>query len=625
MMSHPSSLLRNNTTGILHHAVWLSAISILYWVVFLVPLPPQLKRQGIFLTDEFIIVVLLALVFLTYRQQVGGSKYLRLGLILIAFTLPLLRLWETAESTWNIVLGLLPWADATEYYFDANRLIEGGLFSAFSGRRPMYGGLLAVLLELSNQNLQVTLIIFTIINALVVFLFVEDIRSEFGAVSAIIALFLSQLFYRPFVGTMLTEQFGYSIGLLALIVLLRAVKITNLGLFSLGMMLLTYALLIRAGTFFVLPVLIIFAVFYLAKNRREYIKVLLAMVIAVGIPVLSNTWLGRAVSSPGAVEFANFADTLYGQTKGGLRWTQAVIDHPELASMIEPERSRYLYRLAFEEIIRNPSGLVKGSIKAWTDFILPGPLSAFGFLTFGNKLIDFLFQVLAALVFLIGLWQLWRRRKNTVIAFVLAYWLGTLFSIPFLPPIDAGIRPYAATIASIFLPVCFVFSQAVFKRLENAQHENGKIPVKISYSLASTLIILSLAGAPLLKTIAKPSVIYPIACEAEQIPIHFRLNHGSYISLSSAEEGRKTRVPAVLLEDVHRSFDDFPYGDFASILRQVKKPVLVAAVTDISTGRGMWVVAPEEWKVNEGQTTSACAETVFAVYSVMFLKTAEKP
>lgn len=624
-MSHPSSTLRNNTRDILHHAVWLSAISILYWVVFLVPLPPQFKRQGIFLTDEFIIVVLLALVFLTYRQQDGGSKYLRLGLILIAFTLPLLRLWETAESTWNIVLGLLPWADATEYYFDANRLIEGGLFSAFSGRRPMYASLLTVLLKLSHQNLQITLIIFTIINALVVFLFVEDIRSELGAVSAIIALFLSHLFYRPFVGTLLTEQFGYPIGLLALIVLLRAVKITNLGLFSLGMMLLTYALLIRAGTFFVLPLLLIFAVFYLAKNRRGYLKVLLAMVIAVGIPVLSNTWLGRVVSSPGAVEFANFADTLYGQTKGGLRWTQAVIDHPELASMIEPERSRFLYRLAFEEIISNPFGLVKGSIKAWTDFILPGPLSAFGFLTFGNKLIDFLFQVLAALAFLLGLWQLWRRRKNSVYAFVLVYWLGTLFSIPFLPPIDAGIRPYAATIASIFLPVCFVFSHAVFKRLENTQHENVNIPVKMSYSLAFTLIILSLAGTPLLKTIAKPPVIYPIACEAEQTPIHFRLNHGSYISLSSAEEGRKTKVPAVLLADVHRSFDDFPYGDFASILRKVKMPVLVAAVTDISTGRGMWVVAPEELKFTEGQTTSACAESVFAVYSVMFLKTVEKP
>src|SRR6266498_3184117 len=184
-MSHPFPFLKNKTRNLLPHVIWLAAISIVYWAVFLIPLPPQFKRQGIFLTDEFILLVLLALVFLSYRQPGWGVKYLRLGMVLIAFTLPLLRLWQTAESTWNIVLGLLPWADATEYYFDTNRLISGDLFSAFSGRRPIFASLLAVLLKLSGQNLQVVLIVFTVITALVVFLFIEEIRNELGVISAI--------------------------------------------------------------------------------------------------------------------------------------------------------------------------------------------------------------------------------------------------------------------------------------------------------------------------------------------------------------------------------------------------------------------------------------------------------
>ena len=265
-MSRSIPFLQNKTRTILRHAGWLAAISILYGAVFLLPLPPQFKRQGIFVVDELILLLLLALVFLTYRQPGWGAKYLRLGIILISFTLPLLRLWETGESTWNIVLGLLPWADATQYYFDASRLLEGGLFSAFSGRRPLYASLLALLLKLSGQNLQIVLIVFTIINALAVFLFVEEINHELGSISAIVAFYLSQLFYRPFVGTVLTEQLGYPVGLLALVVLIRGVKTNKLGLFSLGMALLTYALLIRAGTFFVLPLLILFCCSQFPEN-----------------------------------------------------------------------------------------------------------------------------------------------------------------------------------------------------------------------------------------------------------------------------------------------------------------------------------------------------------------------
>ena len=620
-MSLVSSWSRNNRSRILPHAVWLFAISFLYGTLFFLPLPPQIKKQGIFLTDEFLLLLLLALVFLTYRQTGWGAKYLRLGLILIAFTLPLLRLWETAQSTWNIVLGLLPWADATEYYFDANRLLNGGLFSAFSGRRPLYASLLAVLLKLGNQNLQITLVIFTIINALAAFLFVEDICHEFGPISAIVALYLCQLFYRPFVGTLLTEQIGYPIGLLALVVLIRAVKTTKLWSFALGLTLVTYALLIRAGTFFILPILVAFAISRFAENRQQYLKVALIMIVAVAIPILTNTWLKNDVASPNAVAFANFADTLYGQARGGVRWTQAAIDHPELASMPEPDRSRLLYHLTFEEIRNNPLGLVKGSAKALLDFILPGFFSAFGFLTFGNKSIDFLFQASAALLFLFGLWIIWKRRKNPISALILVFWLGTLISIPFLPPIDAGVRPYAATIVSVFLPVCFVFSQGLFRPVETAHDEIPGIPTEILYTVAFTLILFCLIGAPLLLRITSPTQVPVVTCKPGMMPIHFKLSPGAYISLASVSDVDKTRVPVVLLSDVHRSFDEFQYAEFAGVVRKIKQPAVIAVTTDIATGNGIWVVAPAELNTDAEQIISACAEMMVATYPVMFVKT----
>jgi hypothetical protein len=617
--------LKMRTRNLLFHIGWFIVISILYGAIYLIPLPPQFKRQGIFIADEFLTLVLLIILFFTYIKKDWWARYVGLAIVLIAFTLPLLRLWETAESTWNIILGLLPWADATSYYLDANNLIEGKLFSVFSGRRPLYASLLAVFLKLSNQNLQVALVAFTIINGLTVFLFAEEIRNEFGPVSAIVAIYLSQFFYRQFVGTTLTEQLGYPIGLIAFVVLIRAVKTNGIWLFILGMMLVTFALLVRAGTFFVLPILGLFGVFNFAVSRQQRTKVFLIVVTAVLIPITLNAWLGQAVASPDAIQFGNFADTLYGQAKGGVRWTQAAIDHPELASMVEPYRSRKLYQLALEEIIHNPSGLVRGSIKAWKDFIVPGPLSAFGFLVVGNQTVDLLFQLSASVVFLAGLWLIFKDRKSTVGGLVLAYCLGTLVSIPYLPPIDAGIRPYAATIASVFLPIIFVFSKLLNKRNGSSVTSNQVFSINAISGLAFALLLTSVVGAPLIKSIARSVQAKSAVCQPELIPINIKLLHGSYILLVSTNSMHRTQIPVVLIEDVHESFDDFPYGDFASVLRKIKQPVLVTSVNDLSTGAGLWVVAPLELKIYDGQIICACAEMVFPKYSVMFIRTFEKP
>jgi hypothetical protein len=617
--------LKMTTRNLLFHIGWLIVLSILYGAIFLIPLPPQFKRQGIFIADEFITLVLLIILLFAYSKKGWWARYVGLAMLLIAFSLPLLRLWETAESTWNIILGLLPWADATGYYLDASSLIEGKLFSVFSGRRPLYASLLAVFLKLSNQNLQIVLITFTIINGLIVFLFAEEIRNEFGSVSAIVAIYLSHFFYRPFVGTTLTEQLGFPIGLVAFVVLIRAVKTNRIWLFALGMMLVTFALLVRAGTFFVLPILGLFGVFNFAMSRQQQIRVFLIVAIAVVIPITLNAWLGRAVASPDAIQFGNFADTLYGQAKGGIRWTQAMTDHPELASMEEPYRSRKLYQLALEEIIDNPSGLVRGSVKAWKDFIAPGPQSAFGFLVVGNKAIDMVFQLSASVIFLAGLWLIFKDRNNAVARLMLAYCLGTLVSIPFLPPIDAGIRPYAATIASVFLPVIFVFSGLLYKREGSSIPSNRVFPIKIISGLALVLLLTSVVGAPLIKFFTKSVQVKSAACQPEFIPIHIKLFSGSYIVLVSTDSMYETRIPVVSIDDVHRSFDDFPYGDFASVLRKINQPGLVASVNDLSTGAGLWVVAPVEFKNYDGQIISACAEMVFPNYSVLFIRTFEKP
>ncbi|MGE5379045.1 MAG: hypothetical protein ACM3XO_28640 [Bacteroidota bacterium] len=623
-MSTEPSVLTGKAKSFFSQAAWILGIAAVLGAAYLLPLPPQFKRQGIPLADELLLLLLLSLIFLTFRFNGRGAGYIRLGSILIAFLLPLLRLWQTADSTWNIVLGLLPWADATEYYFDANRLLQGGLFSAFSGRRPFFASFLTAVLQLSHQDLQIVLLMFTILNGLVVFLFVEEVHNEFGPVSAITGLYLAQLFYRPFAGTTLTEQLGYPAGLLALIVLLRGVRAQKMGLFALGLMLLTYALMVRAGAFIVLPVLVVFAVLQFAQNLRQSLKVCLLMLAAVAIPVFFSAWLERTVAAPNAVEFANFADTLYGQARGGLRWTQAAIEHPELASMPEPARSQYLYRLAFQEIKDHPSGLVQGALKAWLDFLRPGPWGAFGFLAPGNRTIDFMLQLLAVLVFLAGIWLLWMNRARPLSKLMLAFWVGIFLSIPFLPPIDAGVRPYTGTAALLFLPVCFVFTPGLFKRASGGPETRPVPPIGLSHGLALGLICLSLIGAPLTRKMTQPVALQNISCGPGTAAIQFKLHPGSYILVSPGDSGQ-TRVPLVPLSDLHKSFDDFPYGEFAGLMRKLKQPALIAVTADARTGQGMWIVGPPALKDAEDKLIGACAEMRVATYPVMFIRTLEIP
>jgi hypothetical protein len=205
---------------------------------------------------------------------------------------------------------------------------------------------------------------------------------------------------------------------------------------------------------------------------------------------------------------------------------------------------------------------------------------------------------------------------------VLVFWIGIFLSIPFLPPIDAGIRPYAATAALLFLPVCFVFSPAIFKG-QGVQEERRVLPVGIPSGLAFTLVVLALLGAPLLKISTHPDEVQPTTCEADRTSISFKLNPGAYILLSPSTDGQKTKVPLVRLEDERRSFDDFPYSEFAVLMRKIKQPALLAVTSDISTGRGMWIVAPAEMKMLEDQIISACAKPEFATYPVMYIERLE--
>ena len=81
----------------------------LYALVFILPIPSPLNFKGLQVVDEAIVLAGCALIFLAFKKSGWGWKILALTVTLSTFTLPLLRVWESAESNYNLVLGLLPW------------------------------------------------------------------------------------------------------------------------------------------------------------------------------------------------------------------------------------------------------------------------------------------------------------------------------------------------------------------------------------------------------------------------------------------------------------------------------------------------------------------------------------
>lgn len=190
---------------------------------------------------------------------------------------------------------------------------------------------------------------FIVTISVAVFLFSKQVAKLFGHLVGFIALFLSFLFYRRFLGSLMTENLGLSLGLLGAALLLQSLRMEKYRviLATYGLFVLTMALLARAGAFLILPAIL----FYFWQNDRKNTQPVLtqnwwpvsagatAMGIAFGYNFLVRQWTG----STKHLFLGNAANSLYGMAAGyngmaaGYKgWDQFSIDHPELEGVQRP-------------------------------------------------------------------------------------------------------------------------------------------------------------------------------------------------------------------------------------------------------------------------------------------------
>ena len=498
----------------------------------------------------------LSIFFILLFSKTGSTwRALQTAFLFAVFAMTLIYKWQFAHYDGFMIGGLLPWSDAAAYNWEAHRLVNGDLLSTWGGRRPLFSGLLAVLFQLTG-DFMITLSILTLFNALAVFFVVRGINQFYGLTAAAVFLVGSVVFYFRYSGVTTSEQLGVAAGHLALFFLLLGVRTGSLKQVLFGLGFLTLALNARAGAFFILPVLILWLAFYFRKTIAFWRSACLAALVVIMVFV-SNLIMVRIIADPTSTSFSNYSYTLYGLASGNKGWDQVIKDYPDVTeSEVMP--------LAIEKIRSAPSLIVKGIFRAFGDYFRIDS-GAFSFIyrgVFRHQVNLVLWGLVASgLAYSILKW------KEGLHSFILASFLGVIFSVPLLPPIDSDkMRVYAATIPLSVLWIAAGISALVaWGRTIFTKHENqagAEIELWSQPALFFSILFIGLiVSAPLLRigSVTNYGSSNPLAspvCESGEEMIHGTKFRNVTIFIMDDDETDESYVPFIRISDFQRAIGE---------------------------------------------------------------------
>jgi hypothetical protein len=528
----------------------------LYAVILTLPLPPQIG-----LTVRYKPLVAILLIFLglypTYRYAGRAAASASLTLTLVLFALPLTGLWNSGMSEFPaVVSGLFPSIDALYYYEDARRLLEGESFGMISSGRPLFAGLLAVILGLTGQNLQWAIAILVALVAIAVFLLAREVQRTHGLLAALMVVSVLFLFYRRFNGTAFTENLGLLLGTVGFALLWRSVYPKKVSLFLLGLLLLTLALNARAGVFLVLPILALWGGWCFRQTSRFSLRIVGYGFGVICLGFALNHLLLIAVGDP-TLSFSNFSYVLYASVVGSKLWWQVRLDHPAVEGLPLAEVTSAIYGLAYAAFRENPLIFARTCLEAWAKYLSPTIEGALQFIqVYERSRLDKLLTYVIYIFSLLGLFQCYRQRQNPAYSLLLAISLGVMLSLPFVPPWIGGTgttRTYAATLPiSALLPaigLSFVVTSSKLNPLLPALKSGLSIKALPSFSLL--LALFCVLGPISIKTFSQTSQFEPVQCPASTDRAYIRVASGSLLHIVP-RASRPTHLPYIQVTDLRQ-------------------------------------------------------------------------
>ena len=532
----------------------------------------------------------------------------------VAFSLPLASLWFTGKSTLFHLGGLLPWSDAAGYHLGGLQILEEGRLDWWNSRRPLNAAFMAGRLALMAEDLQLSLVIQTLVTALACFLAARALSQGHGAGCGCLMFALLYEYARPHVGTTMSASLGLSFGCLGFALLWNAHQQKRAALLvAAGATLLTLGLNARAGAFFVLPGIILWVIFSLRRTSVSTRSLTVWAVTGICIGFLLNACLYWAFGSPQGMLHSNFSYALYGLAVGGKGWSQIYTDHPEVNEMFRQGNPRlvaeYIYNLAFQKLWEDP----RPFLSAYHDTLLHYWRNYFSYISYeipasghqGTINDAALIRVLKVLSFfaILLLFVNSRDRSFHQLAFVMA---GTFLSAPFIfrgggHRLFAATFPYIAAVPALGASFLTVLFEPKSRDVEGStamctsQATAPRFPLA-ALILGGVLTVASVIGPSLAVAVHNRPQFGEHICAQGLRSVIFRLGNGSPFLrvMPDSKNAGRTRVPAIRFADFHA---DPKFGRIESglVFRKVRPGSWVIRAYDYVPGSpgSPWLIADD--------------------------------
>ncbi|HSL42698.1 MAG TPA: hypothetical protein VK897_04645 [Anaerolineales bacterium] len=533
-------------------------------------------------TGSFIFLTVGLILILYPRTKFSGF----LGfLFLLAFAFfPFYWRFQGLDTDGFTIAGILPQNDANGYFIGTLKILYGEQIPAFAARRPLFSAFLSVILYLSNHNFMIALFILAFLVSLGIYLLGMEVRGFLGVFSAAMTMMIVAYCYiGRFQGKFMTEQLGLPLGALSLALLLRGIKERNLSYFPWAIFILSLALNARAGAFFVLPLLILW---FVTLRNVSLPKLALGGIVgtSVALGFIANLWLFYSISVPGSVPFSNFGDTFYGMATGYRGYYSWSYDYPGV-------ESSEAMRISYQIILNSPSKFLYAVFQAYRDYLQPTRFFSFIYLP-RPQLPSIAFLLSGFLV--VAMVRLIAARRTTLVHMLFAVMIGIFLSIPFVPPIDDGIRAMIVTVP--FWALILGLAVADRRTLSSISEEawTFNLPRINPLLLFSFIMAFAVTLGWLFVWGSARQTIEKFACDVSEYPVALMISPGSYINVVKNNTRLVSWLPDIRREDLRESMREFPKTHNYEYFRRVQTEQSVLVGLNLADAKKdfIWLMVP---------------------------------
>jgi hypothetical protein len=252
--------------------------------------------------------------------------------------------------------GLVPYSDAKSYFGSAFEIGYWGNWDWVASQRPFAAAMRNLVVLLGGESYQGSLIAQAVLVAVAMMFALRSVVAWRGLWVGIAFFAFGYGLARPYLLTAMTEPLGLIWSLVSIAFFIEAIRKHSIGCALVGFAALTAALMIRMGSMFTIPLLMLWIPLAFASGWALKLKVFAGVVaIALGI-LLANSLLAALYAAPGSDTSGNLSDVLCGLAHGSNWATCANMLAAQLSTISSTHlRNLLVYDEAWRAIVADPT------------------------------------------------------------------------------------------------------------------------------------------------------------------------------------------------------------------------------------------------------------------------------